>query len=35
MPPRFKWGRPDMYVPLKVTQDPNIRYAASIKLRQV
>jgi predicted permease len=33
MPPRFKWGDPDMYVPLKVTQDPNIRYAASIKLR--
>jgi putative ABC transport system permease protein len=33
MPPRFKWGDPDMYVPLKVSQDPNIRYAASIKLR--
>lgn len=33
MPPRFKWGNPDIYVPLKVTQDPNIRYAASIKLR--
>jgi len=33
MPPRFKWGNPDMYVPLKVTQDPNIHYAASIKLR--
>ena len=33
MPPRFKWGDPDMYVPLEVTQDPNIRYAASIKLR--
>jgi predicted permease len=33
MPARFKWGDPDMYVPLKVTQDPNIRYAASIKLR--
>ena len=33
MPPRFKWGDPDMYVPLKVTQDPNIHYAASIKLR--
>ena len=33
MPPRFKWGDPDMYVPLKVTPDPNIRYAASIKLR--
>jgi len=33
MPPRFKWGNPDIYAPLKVTQDPNIRYAASIKLR--
>jgi predicted permease len=33
MPPRFKWGDPDMYVPLKVTQDPKIHYAASIKLR--
>jgi predicted permease len=33
MPPRFKWGNPDMYVPLKVTLDPNIRYGASIKLR--
>ncbi len=33
MPPRFKWGNPDIYVPLKVTQDANIRYAASIKLR--
>ena len=33
MPPRFKWGNPDIYLPLKITQDPNIRYAASIKLR--
>jgi predicted permease len=33
MPPRFKWGGVDIYLPLKVTQDPNIRYAASIKLR--
>jgi putative ABC transport system permease protein len=33
MPPRFKWGNPDMYVPLKVTQDPNIHYAASLKIR--
>jgi predicted permease len=33
MPPRFKWGNPDMYVPLKITQDPNIRYAASLKIR--
>ena len=33
MPPRFKWGNRDMYLPLKVTQDPNIRYGASIKIR--
>jgi len=33
MPPRFKWGQADIYVPLKVTQDPNIHYAASIKIR--
>jgi len=33
MPPRFKWGEADIYVPLKVTQDPNIRFGASIKLR--
>jgi len=33
MPPRFKWGGADMYLPLKVTQDPNIRYGASIKIR--
>src|ERR1700731_1171594 len=34
MPPRFKWGQADMYIPLKVTQDPNIRYAASLKIRE-
>ena len=33
MPPRFKWGNPDMYVPLKITQDPNISYGASLKIR--
>src|SRR5213595_1399705 len=33
MPPRFKWGAADIYVPLKVTQDPNIHFAASFKLR--
>ncbi len=33
MPPRFKWGAADMYIPQKVTQDPNIRYAASLKIR--
>src|SRR5438876_9780743 len=33
MPPRFKWGAADIYIPLKVTRDPNIHYAASIKIR--
>ncbi len=33
MPPRFKWGAADMYLPLKLTQDPNIHLAASFKLR--
>jgi predicted permease len=34
MPPRFKWGGADMYIPLKVTQDPNIRYGGSLKIRE-
>jgi len=33
MPPRFKWAGSDIYIPLKVTQDPNIRYGASLKIR--
>jgi predicted permease len=33
MPPRFKWGEGEIYVPLHVTQDPNIRFATSLKLR--
>jgi putative ABC transport system permease protein len=33
MPPRFKWGQADMYLPLKVTRDPNIYYGVSLKLR--
>src|SRR5256886_13649757 len=33
MPPRFKWGGAEIYVPLKVTQDPNIHYAASLKIK--
>jgi predicted permease len=33
MPPRFKWGAADIYLPLKVTQDPNIHFAPSLKLR--
>src|SRR5438477_9429300 len=33
MPPRFKWGAADIYIPLKVTQDQNILLPASFKLR--
>jgi predicted permease len=33
MPPRFKWGEADLYVPLKVTPDPNNYFGASLKLR--
>jgi putative ABC transport system permease protein len=33
MPPRFKWGACDIYIPLKVTQDPNIHYGPSLKIR--
>lgn len=33
MPPRFKWGSADLYVPLKVTNDPNNYYGLSLKLR--
>jgi predicted permease len=33
MPPRFKWGDTDIYLPLHVTRDPNIYFGASIKLR--
>jgi putative ABC transport system permease protein len=33
MPPRFKWGAADIYLPLRVTRDPNIYFGASIKLR--
>jgi putative ABC transport system permease protein len=33
MPPRFKWGEADMYLPLKVTQDQNIYLWPSLKLR--
>src|SRR5207247_7291405 len=33
MPPRFKWGGAEIYVPLKVTQDPSIHYAASLKIK--
>jgi len=33
MPPRFKWGQGEMYLPLKITQDPNINYGTSLKIR--
>jgi len=33
MPPRFKWGAADIYLPLKVTRDPNIYFGISLKLR--
>jgi putative ABC transport system permease protein len=33
MPPRFKWGDVDIYLPLHVARDPNIYFGASIKLR--
>jgi putative ABC transport system permease protein len=33
MPPRFKWGEAQMYLPLKLTQNPNIYEGVSVKLR--
>jgi putative ABC transport system permease protein len=33
MPPRFQWGEADLYVPLKVTSDPQTGFGATIKLR--
>jgi predicted permease len=33
MPPRFKWGDGEIYLPLHVTQDPHIDFATSLKLR--
>ena len=33
MPPRFKWGDGEIYLPLRVTQDPHIDFATSLKLR--
>src|SRR5262249_10435827 len=33
MPPRFKWGEAQIYLPLKLTPNPNIYEGASIKLR--
>jgi len=33
MPPRFRWSDVDVYLPLKVTQDPNIQQWPSLKLK--
>ena len=33
MPPRFKWGEAEIYLPLHVTSDPKIYFGTSIKLR--
>jgi putative ABC transport system permease protein len=33
MPPRFKWGDGEVYLPLKVTQESGLSFACSIKLR--
>ena len=33
MPPRFRWGAADIYMPLHVTQDTHINFGASLKLR--
>jgi predicted permease len=33
MPPRFKWGEADLYVPQKITSDPKEYFGASIKLK--
>jgi predicted permease len=33
MPPRFRWGEGDMYLPLKLTSDPNIYFGGSLKMR--
>ncbi|MGC1483097.1 MAG: ABC transporter permease [Candidatus Acidiferrum sp.] len=34
MPPRFRWGEADIYLPLKLTSDPKIYFGASVKLRR-
>ena len=33
MPPRFRWWEADVYLPLKVTLEPNIYFGTSLKLR--
>jgi len=33
MPPRFRWRDAEIYVPLRVTNDPNVFFGAAFKLR--
>ena len=33
MPPRFTWDDADVYLPFKLTNDPNIRFGALIRLK--
>jgi putative ABC transport system permease protein len=33
LPPRFKWREADVYLPLKVTREPNIYFGLSLKTR--
>jgi predicted permease len=33
MPPRFKWGQGEIYLPLHVTSDPKVYFWPSLKLR--
>jgi putative ABC transport system permease protein len=33
MPPRFRWREADIYVPLKVTPEPNIYFGLNLKIR--
>ncbi|MGB7280721.1 MAG: ABC transporter permease [Candidatus Acidiferrum sp.] len=33
MPPRFRWADAEIYLPERLTSDPNLFYGASIKLR--
>ena len=33
MPPRFTWGDGDVYLPLKLTEDPALQYGAYLRLK--
>jgi predicted permease len=33
LPQRFVWGDGDVYVPLKITSDPNIQFTANLRLK--